>query len=185
MSTKPETYDFFQTEFVPNNKLPVLVYRSVLPQPHNEETATEFVQGNGWLKGGTWGAIPRHHFHPNTHECYAVFRGSSTLLIGVGPLENQSKGTAIRMDAGDVIILPAGVAHCSKDFQDDYRYIGAYPEGAPKWRNEFCRDQEQCQTLRAEAEAVPVPDWDPVGGHEGHLHRLWSEVSPATMGVPA
>lgn len=32
------------------------------------------------------------------------------------------------LKAGDVIILPAGVSHCSRDFQDDYRYIGVYPK---------------------------------------------------------
>ncbi|KAF7563910.1 hypothetical protein G7046_g217 [Stylonectria norvegica] len=171
---EPEIYRFSKTAFVPNNRLPVLVYRDVLPQPHDENKAQEFIEANGWLKGGTWGAIPHHHFHPNTHECYAVFRGSSTLLLGVGPLEDESLGTEVVMKAGDVIILPAGVSHCSKDFEDDYRYIGVYPKGSQKWKNEFCRDQERCQPLKEEAEAVQVPEWDPIRGYKGPLYALWS-----------
>lgn len=33
----------------------------------------------------------------------------------------------IRVEAGDAIIFPAGVSHCSVDFED-YRYMGVYPE---------------------------------------------------------
>lgn len=58
----------------------------------------------------------------------AVFQGSSTLLLGVGPNEDAGKGHEVLMKAGDVIILPAGVSHCSRDFQDDYRYVGVYPK---------------------------------------------------------
>jgi len=94
---------------------------------------------------GTWGAISRHHFHPNTHECYGlyslglsgivgmlketagIFQGSSTLLLGAGPLDKEEDGQIIHVEKGDVIVLPAGTSHCSKDFKDDYRYVGVYP----------------------------------------------------------
>lgn len=58
----------------------------------------------------------------------AVFRGSSTLLLGVGTLEDAANGIEVVVRAGDAIIMPAGVSHCSRDFQGDYRYIGAYPK---------------------------------------------------------
>lgn len=60
----------------------------------------------------------------------AVFQGSSTLLVGAGPLDDENAGKTIFMKAGDAIVLPAGVSHCSKDFQDEYRYIGVYPEAS-------------------------------------------------------
>lgn len=120
-----------------------------------------------------------------------MFQGSSTLLLGVGPLEDPSNGQEAVLRAGDVIILPAGVSHCSKDFQDDYRYIGVYPkvptptssvdgsyahpvQGSPKWKNEFCKDQDRTQDLRSEAEGVFIPEWDPVMGHQGPLCQLWA-----------
>lgn len=57
-----------------------------------------------------------------------VFQGSSTLLLGVGPLEDETGGHEVTVSAGDVIILPSRVSHCSRDFRDDYRYVGVYPK---------------------------------------------------------
>ncbi|KAH6972347.1 hypothetical protein BKA56DRAFT_635379 [Ilyonectria sp. MPI-CAGE-AT-0026] len=170
----PEIYRFSQTPFVPNSRLPVLIYRNVLPQPHQEETAKQFLENNQWLRGGTFGAFSRHHFHPNTHECYAVFQGSSTLLIGVGPTEDEKGGQKVFMEAGDVIILPAGVSHCTKDIHEDYKYLGVYPKGSQKWKNEWCKDGGRCSSLREEAESVPTPEWDPVHGLKGPLSELWA-----------
>ena len=49
-----------------------------------------------------------------THECYAVFKGHSRLLLGRGPLDPESEDDLlIDLKEGDAIILPAGVAHCS------------------------------------------------------------------------
>ncbi|KAI0006377.1 hypothetical protein F4779DRAFT_596625 [Xylariaceae sp. FL0662B] len=174
MAPEPQVHYCSKTLYVPNSKKPVLVYRQVLPEPHDEETAKELLERNKWLKGGAWGAYSKPHFHPNTHECYAVLKGSSTLLLGVGPLEDEDLGTLIHVDSGDVIILPAGVSHCSKESQEGYRYIGVYPKGSPHWRSEYCKDQEKCDVLNEEAESVAVPQWDPVRGYKGPLHQLWS-----------
>ncbi|KAF5540759.1 hypothetical protein FMEXI_8255 [Fusarium mexicanum] len=174
MVSEPEVYYFKQTDFVPNSRLPVLVYRNVLPQPLNEESAQVFLENNQWYKGGTWGAVPRHHFHPNTHECYAVIHGSSTLLFGIGPSEDTKLGQKVHVASGDVIVIPAGVSHCSTDFQDDYIYVGVYPKDSPKWKNEYCRDADKCAIFRDEAETVVVPDWDPVKGHRGPLYQIWT-----------
>lgn len=51
MATEPETYYLEPTQFVPNSKLPVLVYRNVLPQPYDEITTQVFLERNQWLKG--------------------------------------------------------------------------------------------------------------------------------------
>lgn len=58
----------------------------------------------------------------------AVIGGSSTLLLGVGPLEDEGGGHEVLMRTGDVIVTPAGVAHVSKDSHDGYRYVGVYPK---------------------------------------------------------
>lgn len=73
---------------------------------------------------GTWGHIDIRHFHPNSHECYGIFRGTSTLLVG--QIE-AGHGAKIDVAAGDVIVLPAGTAHSSLESSSDYRYIGVYP----------------------------------------------------------
>jgi len=61
----------------------------------------------------------------------AVTRGSSTLLFGVGPNEDPADGQTVHVEAGDVVIIPAGVSHCSADFEDDYFYLGVYPKASP------------------------------------------------------
>lgn len=48
---EPEVYYLPATKYVPNNKLPVLVYRKILPEPYDEDSATEFLERNHWVKG--------------------------------------------------------------------------------------------------------------------------------------
>ncbi|CAG9952788.1 unnamed protein product [Clonostachys rosea f. rosea IK726] len=173
VGTQPEAFFFKPTNYIPNSQLPVLLYRKALPLPLKENLVKEFLESNNWIHGGTWNAVPRHHFHPNTHECYAVVKGSSELLIGVGPLDSEAEGEVIHVESGDVIVLPAGVSHCSKSFSEDYRYIGAYPKGSLEWKNEYGRDQSRFESLALESSSVNVPDWDPVNGHRGPLSKLW------------
>ncbi|CAG9975152.1 unnamed protein product [Clonostachys byssicola] len=104
----------------------------------------------------------------------AIIKGSSELLIGVGPLDTEAEGEVIHVESGDAIILPAGVSHCSKSSSQDYRYLGAYPKDAPKWKNEYGRDQSRFNSLVLESSSVDIPDWDPVNGHLGPLQKLWA-----------
>lgn len=144
MSHVPEQYRFSPTPHVPNSPLPVLVYRSVLPAYPTAGSTTEAIEKNLWLRGGVFKTFRTHHFHSVTHECYAVFRGSSTLLLGRGPLESEG-GVEVRLAQGDIIVLPvstsartspgdesnmaqAGVSHCSLDSDGDYEYVGLYPK---------------------------------------------------------
>ncbi|OAL53980.1 hypothetical protein IQ07DRAFT_619221 [Pyrenochaeta sp. DS3sAY3a] len=174
MIFQPETYSILPNRHAPNSELPVLIYRNCLPSPHSEETTTKFLESNGWIYKGTWGHIPVRHFHPNTHECYGVFRGSSTLLLGCGH-NDTSGGKEVKVQAGDVIVLPAGTAHSSILSSKDYTYIGVYPKGAPRWRNEFGKTEVIGDSLRKEISSVGTPLQDPVNGVSGPLTKLWSQ----------
>jgi uncharacterized protein YjlB len=111
----PEEYLInHSTPHVPNSRLPVLVYRSALPLNPTPESTCATVEPNGWLKGGVFKHYPAHHFHSVTHECYAVFKGHSRLLLGRGPLDPvDGEEVLVDLRMGDAIVLPAGVAHCS------------------------------------------------------------------------
>lgn len=50
MLANPETYFIKPTAHCPNNVLPLLVYRGVLPEPHDEESATKLLESHGWTK---------------------------------------------------------------------------------------------------------------------------------------
>jgi uncharacterized protein YjlB len=129
---EPETHYFAATSFAPNNKLPVLVYRNALHQPVTEDSATSQLTQHHWHKLGTWGHIPKPHYHPNTHETYGVISGSSLLRLGAAshdePQDGDESNHLILVGVGDVIVLPAGTCHSCVDSKDGYRYIGVYPE---------------------------------------------------------
>jgi uncharacterized protein YjlB len=104
----PEVYYFSPTPHVPNSLLPVLIYRSALPQPTTEASSRAYLEQHGWLCGGTFKAVTSHHFHSVTHECYGVFKGSSRLLLGRGPLDDEKGGKEVDVGVGDVVVLPVG-----------------------------------------------------------------------------
>jgi uncharacterized protein YjlB len=90
------------TAHCPNSKLPILVYRNVLPGDLTEDSAQKLVEANNWYKGGTFKHYPTAHFHSNTHECYAALRGNTKCLYGVGPLDDEKDGVSFDMKAGDI-----------------------------------------------------------------------------------
>ncbi|TVY36647.1 Uncharacterized protein LSUB1_G005719, partial [Lachnellula subtilissima] len=169
------------TPHVPNSPLPVLIYRSAIPLPASPALVCSTIEPHHWLKGGIFKHYPTHHFHSVTHECYAVFKGHSKLLLGQGPLDvDGDEGEdrlVVEVAEGDAIVLPAGVAHCCLESSKDYEYVGLYPEGSPHWDNNFCRagEEETMQKAR-NARAVPVPDSDPVFGVGGPLVGIWKEA---------
>jgi uncharacterized protein YjlB len=63
----------------------------------------------------------------STHEVLVIFRGFTTLLLG---------GThALDVRAGDVLLIPAGVAHRSLPGRKtaDFCMVGAYPRASVQW----------------------------------------------------
>ncbi|KAJ9307845.1 hypothetical protein DTO217A2_2601 [Paecilomyces variotii] len=172
MGLIPEQHVIPPNKYALNSPFPVLIYRDALPLPLSEEKTTQFLEANEWEKRGVWGHIPVRHFHPNTHECYGVFQGESRLLLGCGQ-SDEDGGLEVDVYAGDVIVLPAGTAHCCLQSTKDYRYIGVYPKECPRWRNELGKDPLDVEGLRNEISSVPIPNHDPVLGKDGALVTLW------------
>lgn len=46
----PEQYVLPATKYCPNNEMPVLIYRNVLPSPRTEKSVQEWIEKNGWLR---------------------------------------------------------------------------------------------------------------------------------------
>jgi uncharacterized protein YjlB len=107
MARDPEAYYFAPTLHVPNSKLPALIYRKVLPPDPTASNTREMIERNNWLQGGVFKTYRAHHFHSVTHECYAVFKGKSRLLLGRGPLDDPDDGgVEVNVEVGDIIVLP-------------------------------------------------------------------------------
>ena len=103
----PEIYHFSPTSHVPNSRLPVLIYRSVLPAHPTAASTRDALEKNHWMQGGVFKTYRAHHFHSVTHECYAVFSGSSRLLLGRGPLDDPAEGgVEVDVNRGDIVVLP-------------------------------------------------------------------------------
>jgi uncharacterized protein YjlB len=157
---------------VPNSTLPLVVMRAAIaPDPEDPPAAfEEAFRRNGWT--GTWrnGIYPYHHYHATAHEVLGVAAGSARVCFG------GEGGTELGVAAGDVIVVPAGVAHMLVTERDGFLVVGAYA-GGRRW--DIVRPR--AATLEAALEriaAVPQPDSDPVSGAEGALLRLWGDARP-------
>ena len=76
-----------------------------------------------------------------------------------------------RVHAGDVIVIPAGVAHQKVDASADFAVVGAYPDGR-EWDLLRGRPGERPKADRTIA-TLPIPDYDPIYGAEGPLRQIW------------
>jgi uncharacterized protein YjlB len=152
---------------VPNNsRLSLVVYRGVLDTGDDAAARCEalFAQ-NGWSGGWSGGVYPYHHYHSTAHEALGIVAGSARVRFG------GDDGDVVEVRAGDVVVIPAGVAHKGEAASPDLLIVGAYPGGkGPDMRVPGKGDRKQAITNIA---AVPLPESDPVGGTAGPIVEDW------------
>jgi len=151
---------FENNGIIPNNKLPVLIYKNTL-----QDFEFCFSQ-NEWTNNWQDIILPTDHFHSNTHEVLGLQSGHARLKIG------GQQGEIISVEKGDVLILPAGVGHYSVDNTLAYQFIGGYPNGAD-WNLKFSLKNEDIQSILTEIANIPIPEKDPVFGIDGPLFDYW------------
>ena len=152
--------------FPNNGRLPLLVFKQVFEK--NRVTPERFEQlftSNLWPAAWRNGIFSFHHYHSMAHEVLGVYRGWVEACFG-GP-----DGLILRAEAGDVIIIPAGVSHCNKGQSPDFRVVGAYPQGQ-NWDMKYGKDGER-PAVDQVISTVPLPAADPVAGKDGPLKTLW------------
>ena len=162
---EPKTFRIEANERFPNSALPVLVYAGVFAEGEGLAGAfEELFEKNGWT--GSWrnGLYKVHHYHSTAHEVLGVYRGEVRVCLG------GESGPRVTLRAGDVAILPAGVAHKNESQSSDFAVVGAYPEGtSPDLR--YGEKGERPRTDQNIA-ALKRPPADPVQGKPGALSRL-------------
>lgn len=101
------------------------------------------------------------------------------MLLGRGPLDDPNDGgIEVDVSVGDIIVLPAGVSHCSVDSEGDYEYVGLYPKGSPHWDSNFCKaDATETAEKARNARNVPIPEYDPIYGQDGPLVEIWKNAA--------
>ena len=161
-------YHFEDDGVIPNNPhLPLLLYPQALQfDASDPATVCETVfASNQWGRSWRNGIFPYHHFHSNTHEVLAIAAGRVRVQFG------GEAGQVVEAQAGDVIVIPAGVGHKNLGAGADLLVVGAYPPG-PAW--DLCRGEasERSQALQ-NIRQVALPTSDPVYGSTGPLLSHW------------
>ena len=125
---------------------PVL-HRAVCPDP-DPAWFTDRFAANGWTGAWRGGVFDWHHYHMTTHEVLGCFAGWAVLQLG------GEDGRTIRIEAGDVLVIPAGLAHKRLQSSADFGVVGAYPGGATP----------DMQTGEGQPCPLAIWDCDPVTG---------------------
>jgi len=211
-----KSYKLPPTKLIPNSPQPLLHYPKFLKENGESKTtqAYDLFHENGWELHWIfrYGPTQTSHYHSAAHECMAVLTGSATIRFGAADTSDdleesthgsgrEDAGVEVHAEAGDVFIIPAGVAHKTFDTtpaaefalispgdghgipDDDERtalqnvklegftMLGAYPKGG-NW--DFAKGGEEDIDFN-KVWAVAKPENDPVLGKsvEG-LCGLWT-----------
>jgi uncharacterized protein YjlB len=163
-----ETYHFADDGTVPNSRLPLVVYRGALPDSGDRAAfCKDMFARNGWPDSWRNGIHPYHHYHSTAHEVLGSARGSARVRLG------GENGQSVELREGDVVVIPAGVAHKREAASGDLLVIGSYPSGQ---NPDICR-AEPMRHGRATANitAVALPASDPVTGEAAPLLECWGQ----------
>jgi uncharacterized protein YjlB len=142
--------------FPNNGRLPLLLYVGALDLAGGDPAAVVEEMFRVHLWGGLWrnGVYSFQHYHSTAHEA----------------LGGES-GPVVAMGRGDLVVIPAGVAHKCLEASHDFSVVAAYPPG---------QSPDLCLGRAGERPAadkniarVPVFDQDPLEGPGGMLPVVW------------
>lgn len=117
------------TGLIPNSQYPLIHYKKLIDEPAaNTAKVYDLYDSNGWDVNWIfrYGSTQASHYHSRSHECMTVLTGTATIRFGVadtsdnldentwGPAKEDG-GVEVTAEAGDVFIIPAGVAHKTYD----------------------------------------------------------------------
>ncbi|RAH48954.1 cupin domain-containing protein [Aspergillus brunneoviolaceus CBS 621.78] len=128
-------YSIPPTPLIPNSHKPLLLYKNCFLDPAtgtvNAQLAYDTFRQNHWTPRWitTYGHAQRSHYHPHTHEAMVVLSGPGRIRWGTADLADDpakhTYGVAgtdfeegsvfVDVEAGDLFVIPAGVAHKSYD----------------------------------------------------------------------
>lgn len=124
-----------------------------------------------------------------------MISGQSDLILGLDVSYNPSSMThedlkklsylELSIKDGDIIVIPAGVSHCSKRYDKEYRYVGLYPMNGERWKSVSSTQVKEANGHYDNskdvmvAQNVPLPIADPIynKGGTGTLLELWGASS--------
>jgi uncharacterized protein YjlB len=167
MKIDPRVYPLLANGSVPNNpSCPLLVYPAHADSGEVDLASyfERLFSSHCW--SGAWrnGIFAMHHWHNTAHEVLGIYAGRASVQFG------GESGPVIEAETGDVIIVPAGVAHKRLSRSDPLGVVGAYADGR---HPDICTPESEGMDLGSIIASVPLPVCDPVYGAEGPLHDVW------------
>lgn len=167
MEPEVETVDLSPDGDIPNNDLPLVLYRHALaPDLQNPGGCQALFARNQWRGNWVNGIFDYWHFHVSGHEVLGCVAGSAQVGFG------GDGGVEVEMRAGDVVVIPAGVGHKRiSEKHDGFTIVGGYPPGHS---GEITRpgDVERDEARRRIA-GLSLPRADPILGNAGPLMKAW------------
>jgi uncharacterized protein YjlB len=163
---EPDLLFFKDDGSIPNSKFPLLLYRNAFAargEKGAEWLEQHFLQNN-WSNSWRNGIFDFHHYHSITHEVLGIYSGKALVHLG------GEQGSKIDINAGDIIIIPAGVGHKNLG-SDELGVVGAYPAGM-MWNMQYGKPGERPKADEDIA-VVPIPDHDPLFGKKDGLLKIW------------
>lgn len=154
----PQEIHIGAQERFPGNTLQARLYKRALNIPlfFPATHVAGYFKNNGWSNSWDAGIFTYHHYHSITHEVLGIYSGRATIQLG------GETGPRFRLEKGDVLFIPAGVAHKNLNAENDVGVVGAYPNGMDyDIKRGYPGEQPQADQNIA---TVPLPVRDPVTG---------------------
>lgn len=166
----PQLYFVEKNGYFPGSVLPVLHYEQALQLPmfFTGRFVKSLFQKNNWSNNWRNGIFTCHHYHSITHEAMGVIKGQTIILLG------GIHGRNVLLRKGDVIVIPAGVAHMNLYDEKDIICIGGYPSGRNYDMN-YGKAYEHPK-VDNNMRFLPIPDTGPLYGHADPLVTIWNSV---------
>ncbi|HKJ43658.1 MAG TPA: cupin domain-containing protein [Sunxiuqinia sp.] len=163
-----ETIFFKDDGKIPNSKYPLLHYKNVFDTRGGEGAfwLEQRFAANNWTNSWRNGVYSFHHYHSTAHEVLGIYSGKALLHLG------GEKGKKVDVQAGDVIVIPAGVGHKNPG-GENLAVVGAYADGR-NWDLLRGEPGERPQANKNIA-AVPFPGQDPLLGKNEGLRKIWKK----------
>jgi len=169
MKIEPVTYYFLDDGIIPNSKLPLVVYKNAFSQRGSAGAfwLEDRFETNHWSNSWRNGVFSYHHYHSISHEVLGIYEGSATLLLG------GENGKPLEVQAGDILIIPAGVGHKNLNSSKEFSVVGAYPNGMNY--NVLTGKPDERPRADENIAKVPIPDSDPLLGKNDGLIIIWNQ----------
>ena len=167
MTEEPMQFLFEDDGKIPNNKLPLILYRNAFADRGGRGASwlEKKFASNNWTNSWRNGIYSFHHYHSTAHEVLGIYAGNALVHLG------GEQGEKVAVEAGDIIIIPAGVGHKNLESRG-LGVVGAYPDGRTWDLNRGLPDERPAADRNIEA--LPLPDADPLLGSNNGIVKIWS-----------